>query len=141
MGKLLQKTLELITGPTAVSAQQVLGKLSERQLIELEAQIGGTLFGPIPAGHKREFFMLDEKTWVWHEEWLDEKGKRQITSTRYEIHANGILKAQNSKVYKFIKGEELKNLVLAMELYYQAVARGIYRRDPATGQKLPETDN
>lgn len=141
MGKLLKKTLELITGPQGVSAQKALGKLSERQLIELEAQIGGALFGPIPSGHKREFFMLDEKTWVWHEEWQDENGKRKITSTRYEIHTNGILKAQNSKVYKFIKGEELRNLVLAMELYYQSVARNIYNRNPETGQKLVQTES
>lgn len=135
MGDLLKKTLSLLTGaPT--SSKRPLKKLTERELIELEAEIGGTLFGPIPVGHRREFFCLDERTWVWHEEWVDENKQRQVTSTRYEIHDNGILKAQDGKVYKFIEGDELHNLVLAIRLYYEAVARGIYKRDPTTGQPL-----
>lgn len=138
MGSLLKKTLSLITGDGSSAVKAGIKKLTERQLIELEAEIGGTLFGPIPAGHRREFFCLDEKTWVWHEEWIDEKGQKQVTSTRYEIHSNGILKAQNGKIYKFIEGKELTNLTLAMELYYEAVSRGVYHRDPLTGQKLSD---
>lgn len=133
----LQKALTLLTGSPATS-KRPLKKLTERELIELEAEIGGTLFGPIPAGHRREFFCLDEHTWVWHEEWVDASKQRQVTSTRYEIHGNGVLKAQDGKVYKFIEGEELRNLTLAVRLYYEAVARGIYRRDPMTGQLLTE---
>ena len=135
MSDLLKKALSLLTGEP-VDSKRPLKKLTERELIELEAEIGGTLFGPIPAGHRREFFCLDEHTWVWHEEWIDENKQRQITSTRYEIHDNGILKAQDGKVYKFIEGAELRNLVLAIRLYYEAVARGIYKRDPITGQPL-----
>lgn len=136
MGDLLKKTLSLLTGaPT----ERPLKKLTERELIELEAEIGGALFGPIPAGHRREFFCLDEHTWVWHEEWVDEHKQRQVVSTRYEIHDNGILKAQDGRVYKFIEGDELRNLVLVIRLYYEAVARGIYKRDPITGQPLGET--
>lgn len=138
MSSLLQKTLSLLVG-TPVNQKRPLKKLSERELIELEAEIGGALFGPIPAGHHREFFCLDEHTWVWHEEWIDDNKQRQVTSTRYEIHANGVLKAQDGKVYKFIDGEELRNLTLAVRLYYEAVARGIYRRDPITGQPLPDS--
>lgn len=135
MSDLLKKTLSLLTGaPTDVS--RPLRKLSERELIELEAEIGGKLFGPIPAGHRREFFCLDEHTWVWHEEWVDENKQRHVTSTRYEVHDTGILKAQDGKVYKFIEGSELRNLVLAIRLYYEGVSRGIYKRDPMTGQPL-----
>lgn len=137
MSDLLQKTLSLLTGSPA-DKKRSLKKLSERQLIELEAEIGGALFGPIPAGHRREFFCLDEHTWVWHEEWIDTNNQRKVTSTRYEIHDNGILKAQDGKVYKFIDGEELRNLTLAIRLYYEAVSRGIYRRDPETGKPLTD---
>lgn len=137
MGSLLKKTLTLLTGSPA-GVTKALHKLTERELIELEAEIGGKLFGPIPAGHRREFFCLDEHTWVWHEEWIDENGQRQVTSTRYEIHQNGVLKAQNGTVYKFIEGEELRNLALSARLYYEAVARGIYKRDPMTGRPLHE---
>jgi hypothetical protein len=45
-----------------------------RKLIRREAKIGGTIFGPVPAGHRREFFCLDEHSWVWHEEWIDKAG-------------------------------------------------------------------
>jgi hypothetical protein len=135
MSDLLKKTLALLTGDIQ-SRKKVFKTLSERELIELEAEIGGKLFGPIPAGHKREFFCLDENTWIWHEEWKDNKGQRQISSTRYEVHENGVLKAQDGKVYKFIEGEELENLTLAARLYYEAIARGIYKRDPDTGQPI-----
>jgi hypothetical protein len=135
MGALLDKTLALLVGNPAKGTSP-LAKLTERQLIELEAEIGGKLFGPIPDGHRREFFCLDEHTWVWHEEWTDENNQRQITSTRYEIHSNGVLKAQDGRVYKFIEGDELRNLTVAVRLYYEAVARGIYKRDPLTGHPL-----
>ena len=138
MSNLLQKTLSLLTG-NAVQDNKKIKKLTKRQLIELEAEIGGKLFGPIPDGHRREFFCLDEKTWIWHEEWLDENKLRQVSSTRYEIHSNGILKAQDGKVYKFIEGEELTNLTLAMRLYYEAVSRDIYKRDPITGRKIVDS--
>jgi len=137
MSDILKKTLSLLTGSPATS-KRPLKKLSRRQLIELEAEIGGTLFGPIPAGHHREFFCLDENTWVWHEEWYDENNQRQVTSTRYEVHSNGVLKAQDGKIYKFIDGDELQNLAVAIRLYYEAVARDIYKRDPITGRPLSD---
>lgn len=138
MGDLLKKTLTLLTGSPA-DTKRGFKQLTERQLIELEAEIGGTLFGPIPAGHRREFFCLDAHTWVWHEEWIDTNNQRKVTSTRYEIHDNGILKAQDGRVYKFLEGEELRNLTLAIRLYYEAVARGIYKRDPSTGRPLNDS--
>jgi len=138
MSELLKKTLTLLTGSPA-NSKRPLRKLTARELIELEAEIGGQLFGPIPAGHRREFFCLDEHTWIWHEEGTDVNGQRRVTSTRYEIHDNGILKAQDGKVYKFLEGAELRNLTLAIRLYYEAVARGIYKRDPITGHPLSGT--
>lgn len=139
MSELLKKTLSLLIGEPAGS-KRPLKKLTERELIELEAEIGGKLFGPIPAGHRREFFCLDDHTWIWHEEWIDENRRRQVSSTRYEIHDNGILKAKDGKVYKFIEGAELRNLTLAIRLYYEAVARGIYRRDPQTGRRIADSN-
>lgn len=137
MSDILKKTLSLLTGASADTSRS-LKRLTERELIELEAEIGGRLFGAVPAGHRREFFCLDEHTWIWHEEWIDENKQRQVTSTRYEIHDTGILKAQDGKIYKFIEGAELRNLVLAIRLYYEEVARGIYKRDPMTGAPLSE---
>lgn len=135
MNTLLKKTLTLLTGDK-VTANRPLKELTDRELIEMEAKIGGELFGPIPSGNRREFFRLDDSTWVWHEEWVDETGHRRVTTTRYEIHQNGVLKAQDGTTYRFIEGQELRNLTVAAQLYYEAVARTIYRRDPVTGRPL-----
>lgn len=111
-------------------------KLTERDLLRRESKIGSELFGPIPKGHRREFFCLDESTWIWHEEWKDEKGVERQSTTRYEVHPNGILKVTDGPRYQFIEGEELDNLVAATRLYYEKVAREIYSRDPQTGVRL-----
>lgn len=133
---LLQKAKELITGTKAV---RPLEPLTERQLIELESEIGKQLFGPIPAGHQRDFFCLDEKTWVWHEEWRDADNKVQMSTTRYEIQPGGILKVQPGRVYKYLEGEELANLSMAVRLYYEYSMRRIYKLDPVSGQPLTQT--
>lgn len=110
--------------------------LTERELIRYESEIGRHLFGPIPKGHTREFFCLDESTWVWHEEWRDEQNKKQTRTTRYEIHSNGILKVRDGGHYQYLEGQELENFSLAVRLYYEQVLRSLYRKDPYTGQSL-----
>lgn len=135
---LIQKALELLTG-SGTQTLRPLKKLTERQLIELESEIGRELFGPIPAGHQRDFFCLDDHTWVWYEEWTDvETGQKRSSTTRYEVHQNGILKAQDGTTYKFIEGQELRNLTLAVRLYYEQTMREIYKRDPYTGKPLTD---
>jgi hypothetical protein len=135
---LIQQALSLITG-APVKSKRPLKKMTERQLIELESEIGRDLFGPIPADHRREFFCLDENTWVWHEEWTDvETGQPRSTTTRYEVHSNGILKAQDGINYRFIEGQEMKNFGLAVRLYYEQVMRGIYKIDPYTGKQITD---
>lgn len=110
--------------------------LTERELIEYESEIGRHLFGPIPKDHKREFFCLDDHTWVWYEEWKDENKKVQSRTTRYEVHVNGILKVRDGGHYTYLEGQELENFGLSVRLYYEQVMRGIYRRDPYTGESL-----
>lgn len=96
-----------------------------RNLIRHEAKIGGTVFGPIPKGHRREFFCLDERTWVWHEEWKDAKGQQQIRTTRYDVRPDGILKSQNGH-YQKVPAEEAKRLRQAADLYIERINREIY---------------
>lgn len=135
---LIQKALELITG-TPAGGKRPLKSMTERQLIELENEIGRELFGPIPAGHRRDFFCLDERTWVWHEEWQDLDNKTQVSTTRYEMQPSGILKVQSGRIYKYIEGEELKNLAIAVRMYYEQTMRQIYKLDPITGQPIIDT--
>jgi len=96
-----------------------------RSLIRREAEIGGSLFGPIPEGGRREFFCLDERTWVWHEEWLED-GQKKIRNTRYDMRPGGVLKAQNGQGYQMISLEEARNLQAAIRTYGQKVRQEIY---------------
>lgn len=89
-----------------------------RELIRKEAVIGGKLFGPIPAGHKRDFFCLDQHTWVWHEEWVDRAGIRQSKTTHYSVRPSGVVKIQNgSNVYQSLSPTEARNFQQAVKLY------------------------
>lgn len=92
-----------------------------RALLRNEAKLGGQLFGPIPAGHRREFFNLDKHTWVWHEEWIDAAGRRQVSTTRYTIRPDGVLKSQGSNSYQRLSESELRNLYRAAKLYRQRI--------------------
>ncbi len=88
-----------------------------RELLRKAAKMGGQLFGPVPEGVRREFFCLNKHTWVWHEEWTDEKGELQVVTTRYDIRPNGILKAQDGQPYRFIELEEARRLYKAARMY------------------------
>jgi hypothetical protein len=93
----------------------------QRNLIRREAKIGGELFGTIPAGHRRDFFCLDEHTWVWHEEWLDQ-GQLKATTTRYDVRPNAILKSQVGQPYQPISKAEASNLYRATQLYRERIS-------------------
>jgi hypothetical protein len=98
----------------------------ERELLAVEAQIGGELFGPVPKGHFRQFFCLDEHTWVWHEEWID-SGKKHAVTTRYNVRPSGVLKIQDGKPYQQITVDEYRNLLKAAELYEKRVEANYQR--------------
>ena len=98
-----------------------------RELLRKESAIGGNLFGPIPAGHRREFFCLDEHTWVWHEEWMEQGQLRHMT-TRYDVRPQGILKAQGNGHYQLVSVEEAKRLLQAAKLYKEKVLLELYQQ-------------
>ncbi len=136
MPSILSKALSLLTGDEAntdwlkMPKKRAFKQLTERELIRLEAEIGATLFGALPKGHRREFFCLDAKTWIWHEEWVDEHRKLRTATTRYEVQDNAILKVQEGARYSYVEGQELDNLTLAIRMYYEQVARDIYHSEP-----------
>ena len=139
---LLGKAYALLAGNTSVgkSKKWPFKRYTERELITLESEIGAELFGPVEKGRHREFFCLDTKTWIWHEEWTDEKRHIQTNTIRYEINDQGILKVQEGARYSYLVGDELRNFVMATRLYYERVAREIYRVDPNTGQRFADPD-
>lgn len=129
-----KKSLQLLIGSDSLRLPTM--KLTKRELIQRESRIGGQLFGTVPDGHHRQFFNLDSSTWVWYEEWTDKKGKPQSRTTRYEVHENGVLKVQDGAPYYYIEGQELDNLLLATNMYYERVAKEVYKFDAALGKKL-----
>jgi hypothetical protein len=99
-----------------------------RDIIHQEAAVGGQLFGPVPKGGRREFFCLDEHTWVWHEEWVDQTGKRQVVTTRYDVRPQGVFKAQDGQAYRPLSLEETKHFFKAINLYYNAVTNTVFSK-------------
>jgi hypothetical protein len=97
-----------------------------RELIQQEAVIGGQLFGLIPKGHKRQFFSLDENTWIWYEEWTENGQKRNVT-TRYDVRPNGIIKVQDGHSPQVLSDSETVNLYKASEIYYKKVSANYER--------------
>lgn len=141
MPDLLKQAMSLIVGSDhqQASSPRPLRPLTDRDLLRLESEIGRTLFGEIPKGHTREFFCLDEDTWVWFEQWKDTDGRSRSHTTRYEKHPKGVLKVQDGGHYSFVEGQELDNLVTATQMYYERIMRELYRRDPHTGEMLTTT--
>jgi hypothetical protein len=88
-----------------------------REIKREAAKIGGNVFGPIPHGTRREFFCLDEHTWVWHEEWTDTKKNYHVRTTRYDVRPHGIFKAQDGQPYRPVSEEEAERLVIAAQEY------------------------
>jgi hypothetical protein len=97
-----------------------------RELIRREAKLGSELFGPVPEGVRREFFCLDEHTWVWHEEWTDQQSQRRAITTRYDVRPSGILKAQDGQPYRYVTLEEGKRLYKAIKMYSKLVQAELY---------------
>lgn len=132
----------MLVGDDAISGRgkkmngSVGSRATGRELLRQESKIGATLFGPVPKGHIREFFCLDESTWIWHEEWKDEKGIERQSTVRYEVNTNGVLKVTEGPRYQYIEGDELRNFAEATRLYYEQTSRQIYKRDPRTGLKF-----
>lgn len=92
-----------------------------RDLLRAAATIGGRLFGDIPAGHRREFFCLDKNTWIWHEEWIDSLGNRQVQTMRYDVRPDKILKTQDGSSYQSLSDTETQNLITAARNYRAAI--------------------
>lgn len=98
-----------------------------RTLLRAEAKIGGELFGPVPAGGRREFFCLDEHTWVWHEEWTDSHGSKQVRTTRYDVREDSMVKVQDGKHYQKVSDDEARKLYKAAKLYQKRVNNELYK--------------
>jgi hypothetical protein len=100
-----------------------------KSLLHRHAKLGGQLFGPIPVGNRREFFCLDEHTWVWHEEWTDQQTRqRHAVTTRYDVRPNGVLKSQGNNSYQQLSVGEAQNLRTAVRRYHELVSADLQQQ-------------
>ena len=95
-------------------------------LINAESALGRTIFGPIPAGHQREFFASHKNVWIWYESWTDAAGAMQDMIVRYEVRPTGVYKRANKGNYERLEGEELKNFCQAVHSYLDLVKSKLY---------------
>jgi hypothetical protein len=97
-----------------------------QDLMRREAEATRDIFGPVPKGTKRDFFCLDEHTWIWYEEWTDKAGQRQQITTRYVVRPNEVLKSHNGGAYKRLTVDEAKNFQRATQSYYNRLKNHLY---------------
>lgn len=100
--------------------------LSYTDLMNLESQWGGTLFGPIPAGHQREFFEHKKNVWIWYEGWKDAAGISKDITIRYEVRPSGVFKRVAGEKYEKLEGEELENFRTAAKNYLKLMKTKLY---------------
>ena len=101
-------------------------KLSYDELVNAESAIGRTIFGPIPAGHQREFFEFRRNIWIWHESYVDPSGVMQEMTVRYEVRPNGVYKRPGNGIYHKIEGVELDNFRKAARTYLELIKAKLY---------------
>ena len=100
-------------------------KLTEDDLINAESKLGGTLFGPIPDGHRREFFRYRHNVWIYHESWMSRKKRMEATIT-YRVRENGVFKCPLGGECVKISGAELSNFRIATKEYLKLVKNKLY---------------
>ena len=104
-------------------------KMDASELFDLKSELGSQIFGPVPNGIRREFFNLNETSWIWHEEYTDGNGHLRRFTTRYEIRPDKVVKIQPGPRYFEVKDKELENFHAAVNAYHRAILSQIYHKN------------
>ncbi len=99
---------------------------SRAELINAESHLGGQIFGPIPAGHRREFFHDQAGVWIWYEDWPGSPESLDQLIVRYEVRPSGVYKKLSAGKYVRLDGWELDNFRAAARLYLQIIKQNLY---------------
>ncbi len=99
---------------------------SRADLLNAESRLGSLIFGPIPAGHRREFFHDRENIWIWHESWIDTERHRRQMTVRYEVRPSGVYKKLSAGKYFKLEGAELENFRKATRAYLHLIKQHLY---------------
>ena len=101
-------------------------RLSYSDLLGLESKYGGAMFGPVPVGHRREFFKDKENVWIWYEGWTNPAGALEEMVIRYEVRPSGVFKRVGGEKYKKLSGVELDNFRNAAKNYLRVMKTKLY---------------
>ena len=107
--------------------RQLRHKPTRAELINAESRLGSTIFGPVPDGHRREFFHDQENVWIWHEDWRDYHNNEYAMTVRYEVRPNGVYKKLSAGHYVQLVGQELENFRQATHVYLYLIKQKLYR--------------
>ena len=99
----------------------------EHELMKRESAAANDIFGAVQPGGKREFFCLDENTWIWYEEWVVDGGERKQLTTRYMVRPSEIVKSQNGGAYHRLTLVEAENFQKAVKTYLSRIKSGLYK--------------
>ena len=97
-------------------------------MINAESRLGSLLFGPIPSGHRREFFHDQKNIWIWHEDWVDANLQERQMTVRYEVRPAGVYKKIAAGKYFRLEGDELENFRKATHAYLYVIKKYLYNR-------------
>lgn len=128
---LKKKSAQKSTIKKSIPARQVIAeakpKITKEQLINAESALGGQLFGPVPAGYRREFFLYRHNYWVYYESWQENGHKKESTIT-YEVRKTGVYKNPLGSGYRKISGTELSNFCHAVREYRRMIKAKLYQK-------------
>lgn len=127
------------TQPTTISSRNIprpsglrarfhaASRPTREDLINAESRLGGSIFGPIPEGHRREFFHDQRNVWIWYEGWYDDSADYHNVTVRYEVYPSGVYKKISAGNYQRLEDGELENFRQATRTYLQLIKQNLYR--------------
>lgn len=109
-----------------LKAKHAVSKPSYDDLINAESKLGRMVFGPIPDGHRREFFESKPNVWIWYESFINHAGVYNEMTVRYEVRPTGVYKKPAGGAYEKINGQELDNFRRAAASYLKLIKTKLY---------------
>lgn len=127
--KISQTVADLREAPISTTqANAIHTKPTRADLINAESRLGSKIFGPVPAGHRREFFHDRQNIWIWHEDWSDQDGHARQLTIRYEVRPSGVFKKLAAGKYFKLEGAELENFRRATRAYLRVIKQYLYHQ-------------
>lgn len=121
-----KKTARSAAKKCKTTARHMRRRPTRAELINAESKLGSTIFGPVPAGHRREFFHDRENVWIWHEDWVDHEHHQRQMTVRYEVRPSGVYKKISAGKYIELRGAELENFRQATKVYLHIIKQKLY---------------